>query len=315
MRTVDFFIVGAPKCGTTAMYTYLKSHPEVFFPERKEPHFFGSDLEFHNQPRITFDEYVGIFSDARADQILGDASVFYLLSETAAEELKAYNPDAKIVIMLRNPVDVMHSFHSQRLFNGTEDINSFPEAVAAAPERRAGKRMPPRIGLRQGLFYQDLVGFADQVQRYFDTFPRAQVHVILYEDLLNDLPGCYEKTCKFLGIDTANKPGFQAVNSNKVIRYRWLRDILKSKPRILTVAGRLLVPSSSIRKSLRNAAAEMNMVTKPRVPMDPDVRSRLLRELDPSIAKLEQLLGRDLGAWRNDVSPRNPSATAPRVAL
>jgi hypothetical protein len=299
MRTVDFFIVGAPKCGTTAMYSYLKSHPDVFFPEKKEPHFFGRDLDFSGRPRMTFEEYLQLYSDAKPNQKLGDASVFYLLSKTAAQELKAYNPDAKIIIMLRNPVDAMHSFHSQRLYNGTEDIEDFADAIAAEADRREGRRMPARIGLRQGLFYHEVVSFADQVERYFEAFGRAPIHIILHEDLCADLPGCFRNLCAFLGIDTSHEPVFDAVNANKVVRFPWLRDALAERPRALSLAGRMLLPSASLRRRLRDAIKSMNRVTQRRIPIPPEVRSRVLNELGPSIEKLEQLLDRDLGSWRS----------------
>jgi hypothetical protein len=298
MKQVDFFIVGAPKCGTTAMYSYLKSHPDIFFPERKEPHFFGSDLEFHGQPRITFDEYLALFYDAKPDQTLGDASVFYLMSENAAEEIKAYNPAAKIVIMLRNPVDVMHSFHSQRLFNGTEDIENFGEAVAAEADRRKGRRMPARIGFRQGLFYRDVVMFADQVERYFDAFGRDRTHIIIYEDFVADMPRCFKGLCTFLDIDATLKATFAPVNSNKVVPFPWLRELLKDPPPVLSVAGRILLPSPSLRNSIRKTVKTLNRVTKPRTPVSRDMRSELLQGLAPSIEKLESLLDYDLSVWR-----------------
>jgi hypothetical protein len=298
MKQVDFFIVGAPKCGTTAMYSYLKSHPDIFFPERKEPHFFGSDLEFHGQPRIIFDEYLALFSDAKPDQTLGDASVFYLMSENAAEEIKAYNPAAKIVIMLRNPVDVMHSFHSQRLFNGTEDIANFGEAVAAEADRREGRRMPARIGFRQGLFYRDVVMFADQVERYLDAFGRNRVHIILYEEFVADMPGCFKGLCTFLGIDATLKATFNPVNSNKVVLFPWLREFLKDPPPALSVAGRILFPSTSIRNSIRKTVKTLNRVTTTRTPISRETRSELMQELAPSIDKLESLLDYDLSVWR-----------------
>jgi hypothetical protein len=297
MRKVDFFIVGAPKCGTTAMYSYLKSHPDVFFPERKEPHYFGSDLEFHDQPRITFDEYTALFSDAGLNQKLGDASVFYLMSQRAAEEVKTYNPNAKIIVMLRNPVDVLHSFHSQRLFNGTEDIEIFADAIEAEKDRREGRRLPARIGLLQGLFYRDLVKFADQVERYLGAFGRSRVQVILYEDFVADLPGCYRALCSFLEIDATRQPNFSPVNSNKVVRFPALRAMLKDTPSALSLAGRIILPSAHLRRSLRKKLKGINMVTKPRSPIDPETRSRLLCDLAPSIDELGGIIDRDLRAW------------------
>ena len=303
MKTVDFFIVGAPKCGTTSMYAYLKSHPEVFFPERKEPHFFGSDLEFHDQPKLAFDEYQQLFAAALPHQKLGDASVFYLLSEKAAEEIKAHNPRAIIVVMLRHPVDVMYSFHSQRQFNGTEDIDDFSAALDAESDRRHGKRMPKRIGLRQGLFYRELVNFADQLDRYFDTFGRESVHVILHEEIVRDLPGCYRRLCRFLEIDPTHQPVFDAVNTNKVIRFPWLRDVMRTRPAFLTALVKALLPSARLRKKFRGAAKKINALTQARPPLAPELRARLVDELSPSVIRLEALLGRDLSAWRQHPAP------------
>ncbi len=315
MRKVDFFIVGAPKCGTTAMYSYLRTHPSVFFPERKEPHYFGADLDFHGQPRITDEEYLGLFTGARPDQKLGDASVFYLMSEQAAKEIRDYNPNAKIVVMLRNPVDVMHSFHSQRLYNGTEEIDSFAEALAAQADRRMGMRLPARIGLRQGLFYYDLVDFPPQIQRYVDSFGHESVKIILYEDFVTDLPSTYKDLCAFLDIDTTYQPSFEAVNVNKVVRSRWLRDILKDKPDAIARAVRILVPSSSLRQRFRDTANQMNRVTKPRSPIDPILRAQILNDLAPSIARLESLLGRTLPSWHGDAARITPKVNAAPTAI
>jgi hypothetical protein len=298
MKPVDFFIVGAPKCGTTAMYSYLKSHPQVFFPERKEPHLFGTDLEFHGRPRITDAEYQALYRDAEPDQRWGDASVFYLVSAAAAQEIKEYNPKARIIIMLRNPVDVMHSFHSQRLFNGTEDIESFEEAVNAEFDRGLGRRLPPRIGLRQGLFYRDLVRFGDQVARYLAAFDREQVHILIYEDFVADISSSYKALCGFLEIDTTREPVFEKVNVNKVVRFPWLRDILHTKPKALSWLGRTLVPSEAWRESIRRGIFTLNMASASRTPVDPAFRAQLRAELAPSIERLEELIQLDLSHWR-----------------
>ena len=298
MRPVDFFIVGAPKCGTTAMYSYLSSHPGVFFPQVKEPHFFGKDLDFVGRSRMTADEYRALYRHADAGQRSGDASVFYLLSQTAAQELKSYNPNARIIIMLRNPVDVMHSFHSQRLFNGTENIESFEEAVEAADDRRLGRRLPPRIGFRQGLFYRELVNFADQVERYLAAFDREHVHILLYDDFVADSSRCFKDLCAFLGIDSSREPVFRKVNANKVIRFQWLRDALRDTPRAYSAIGRALIPSGAFRKSIRRGISKLNMAEVSRVPVSPEFRATLSTEFAESIGKLEHLIERDLGAWQ-----------------
>src|SRR5665647_751711 len=113
LKRPDFFIVGAPKCGTTAMNNYLAQHPDVFMAQ-KEIHYFGSDLKM--RVKVSESEYLNYFQNAEEKKLIGEASVWYLFSEKAAAEIKAFSPQAKIIIMLRDPIDVLHSLHSQHLF-------------------------------------------------------------------------------------------------------------------------------------------------------------------------------------------------------
>ena len=197
----NFFIVGAPKCGTTAMYTYLDAHP-VFMPDRKEPHFFGSDLEHLPIDARSRDEYLGLFAPAGDKKRIGEASVYYMISHTAAQEIAAFNPAAHIIIMLREPVDMLHSLYHHLLYSGSETEATFEAALAAEPDRRAGRRLPtvaaaiavlPRnrglYGTGRALF-QRLLGDA--------------VHVILFDDPARHrraVPGC-------AGVP-GHRPGFQ----------------------------------------------------------------------------------------------------------
>src|SRR3954468_1950993 len=116
MPSPSFFIVGAPKCGTTSLNDYLRQHPRIFIPERKELHYFGSDLTFLKTQRPTREEYLAHFAAAQPQQIAGEASVWYLYSQLAAREIHDFCREAKFIIMLRNPVDMMHSLHSQYLY-------------------------------------------------------------------------------------------------------------------------------------------------------------------------------------------------------
>src|SRR5882672_7839349 len=124
----NLFIVGAPRCGTTSMYDYLKQHPDVFMPEVKEPHFLGTDL---TSSRFIRDEgkYQALFATAKNEKRIGEASVWQLYSKIAAYEIKEYSPTARVIIMLRNPVDMMYSLYGQHIFSGDEEISDFEEAL------------------------------------------------------------------------------------------------------------------------------------------------------------------------------------------
>ena len=142
MRKPDFFIVGAPKCGTTAMQYYLSQHPDIFLPE-KEMDFFGNDLLF-THPRCTIEQYLAHFDtpEAKFRRRVGEKSVFYLYSKRAAYEIRDFAGAADIIIMLRNPVDMLYSLHSHMLRTGGEEIEDFRAALEDESIRKPGARLP-----------------------------------------------------------------------------------------------------------------------------------------------------------------------------
>ncbi len=291
-RKPNFFIVGAPKCGTTAMNDYLEKHPEIFIPEIKEVHFFGSDLHFTKGALRDPDAYLALFQGARESR-LGEASVWYLYSRSAATEIHAFNPDAKIIVMLRDPVDMLYSQHSQFLYNGNEDILDFREALAAEGERKAGRRIPATAHLTDGLFYSETVKYAEQVGRYFKTFGRDNVHVILYDDFRADLPGTYRETLRFLGVREGFAPEFAVVNPNKRARSKTLRNFVQEPPEGVKRLGRLFFPRS-VRQRVMKRLDQANIRYEARAPLDPALRAELRHRFAPEVEKLSRLLGREL---------------------
>ena len=132
----NFFIVGGPKCGTTALYTYLKNHPEIFMSRIKEPQFFAADIFCDQRTVQTLADYLSCFAAARNEKRIGEASTAYLGSRNAAQEIKAFNPNAQIIIALRNPVEVMYAEHSERVFCNVEHIRNFNAALDSGEQRR-----------------------------------------------------------------------------------------------------------------------------------------------------------------------------------
>jgi len=129
------FIVGAPKCGTTAWVRYLGEHPQIAFSRIKEPHFFALDLPGFREVEMKR-EYEALFSDAGDAAVLGEASVLYLFSKSAAEQIRKYNPDARILILLRAQEDYLPSWHQQLLYTFQEEIEDFGEAWRLSGQRR-----------------------------------------------------------------------------------------------------------------------------------------------------------------------------------
>ncbi|HEX5451573.1 MAG TPA: sulfotransferase, partial [Candidatus Limnocylindrales bacterium] len=262
----DFFIVGAPKCGTTAMYEYLRQHPGLFMPFHKEPLYFGSDLH-HRYGRLTEAEYLALFRPARPDQLAGEASAWYLYSTTAAAEIKAASPEARIIVMLRNPVDVMYAQHSQLLFNRQEDINDFGLALAAEEERMAGRSLPGRPIRPENLFYRRMVQFSEQLARYFAVFGRDGVHVIVHDDLLADTPEVYRSTLEFLGVDATFSPTFERANEHKRVRSPLLQRLAYDPPVVRRLAP--MLRRHPAMHAVRNRLVAANSTRIARPAMDP----------------------------------------------
>jgi len=308
VRKPDFFIVGAPKCGTTALTHYLRQHPGIFLPPGKEFHHFGSDLEVrgpldaHVKDR---EKYLRLFEGAREEKRIGEASVWYLYSSEAAREIARFRPGARAVIMLRDPVRTMHSHHAQMLYTGDETLEDFREALAAEPARRRGERIPGGNYLPCSLYYRDVVDYAPQVERYFDALGRERVHVILFDRFREDTRGVYRDTCEFLGVDPDPVPDFQRVNPTTEVRSRLLRKLVRHPPKLL---HRLIAWldhrfPNLLHRRLRPLYHALNARRVERPPLDPDLEARLRAEITPGVRRLERLLGRDLSAWKTTDSP------------
>jgi len=293
MPRPDFFIVGAPKCGTTAMVQYLDDHPDIFFPDAKEVHFFGTDLVSRHYTR-DLNRYLSLFNDWKGQNRIGEASVWYLYSKKAAEEIHAFDPDARIIIMLRNPVEMIYSNYYQLFFNGDEDIPTFEEALAAEPDRKAGRRIPNDCRLVESLFYRDGAMFTNQVQRYFDVFGREAVHVIIFDDFKLDVAQSYRQTLQFLGVDADFTTDFPRVNANKMVRSRTLKRLLQPIPNRLRQLRRFRVLRRGFRKF-----NQFNTRYVSRPAMNPDLRQQLQSEFAPEVERLGALLDRDLMHWVN----------------
>src|SRR5665213_3487944 len=143
-RFPDFFIIGAPKCGTTALYHYLSEHPEVHMSSPKEPHFFSRDLPLSRIVR-TAEEYAALFSEAPTDAVTGEGSTWYLFSEVAVPEILSLRPDARFVVILRNPVHAVQSLHAQLFIGSSEDLFDFESAWRAQEDRAHGNRLPAKV--------------------------------------------------------------------------------------------------------------------------------------------------------------------------
>ena len=297
VRWPDFYIVGAPKAGTTSLYEYLAGHPDIFLPGRKELRYFGSDLAHRRRHELSQEEFLDHYAGAQPERQWGNAYVWYLYSRAAAAEIHAVRPDARIVVMLRDPVRALYALHSEFVFDGNEDIEDFSDALAAEPDRCAGRRIPAEAHFPEALCYHRTVAYGEQLARYLDLFGRERVHVALIDDFITDADAAAGRVLAFLGLQPANGQAFPHANPNKRSRSAAMRRLLAAPPPRLRAAIRAMVPAGPRRAAYRRVSA-LNVRAQDRVAMPHDVERRLRRELDPEVATLETILGRSLAAWR-----------------
>jgi len=224
----NLFIVGAPKCGTTAWYTYLKDHPDIFFPTIKEPHYFAFDMPGLRET-TSLAAYLDIFESASAKKVIGEASVFYMYSEFAAEAIAKFNKDAKIMIFLRDQEFFVPSFHQQVLFTFDEEMESFQQAWRLSGDRPANT-IPPNCRDLKVLDYKRLGHIADQIARYSAYFSEEQIAVIRFDDWVNDPRTMYLKILKFLGVDDDGRDNFAAINQARYHKNRVVGRLLHHPP-------------------------------------------------------------------------------------
>lgn len=298
----DFFLVGAPKCGTTALHQHLARHPEIFVSAKEEMNHFATDLLRADDPWRSEERYLEAFRGAAGARRIGDSSVFHLFSRAAARGIRAFRPDARILVSLRDPVDWLPSYHSQLVWNGDETLTELEAALEAEPARQRGLQLPAQLRFPQRLYYSQVAAFSEQLERYFDAFGRERVHVLLFDELESAPESALRALLEFLDVDPSHCENFERANPNQQVRSAAFSEFLKRPPSpVAAIVTRALPPGLRLR--LRRALRRLNSRKAPRAPLSPALRARLCERFRPEVARLEALLGRPLPGWCARAAP------------
>jgi hypothetical protein len=303
-RIPDFFIVGHPKCGTTALYEMLRRHPQIFMPESKEPWFFADELRVRTPPRPegtpeTLDDYMSWFAAAGPEQRAGEATALYLWSRTAASRIAEVRPDARIVAILREPASFLNSLHLQFLQSYVETESDLRKAIALEPTRRLGRSIPHHTYWPQALLYSEHVRYVDQLRRYHAVFPPEQVLVLIYDDFRHDNEATVRRVLRFLEVDDTHS--IEALQANPTVRVRSqrLHELLHAisvgqGPALLAVkAGVKTVTPRRLRRGALQATKRHLVFANSRR-LDEDLMLELRQRFKGEVVALSEYLGRDL---------------------
>jgi hypothetical protein len=293
----NFLIIGAIKSGTTSLYYYLKQHPQIYMSPVKEPAFFafeGAKPASWEQWRrwrasnyITrIEAYRALFQGVTNEMAIGEATPIYLIHPGAPECIRHYIPDAKLIVILRDPVECVYSTYLMRRLHGDESSVDFAQTICSG-----GRGTPKAERLRQR--YIDLGFYYAHLKRYFDIFDPAQIEVYLYEDFKIDPGRILQDVFRFLGVDEAFMPDMSIKYSvGGIPKNRVWHTFFLIKPFL-----RLFIPATLRQRGLsRLANLQRRGLVKP-PPLEPDVRTELIRIYREDILKLQQLIQRDLSGW------------------
>jgi hypothetical protein len=297
----NLFILGAPRCGTTGLFTYLGQHPDIYMP-RKELHYFGTDLQFCNKGRLPLARYLEYYEQAGSERYRAESAIWYLYSKNAAAEIAEASPEAKCIVLLRDPADMLYSLHSEFVYQGDENIRNFSAALDAQADRRRGERIPKLCDVPWALQYFKVARFGEQLARYHKVFGPERVHVILYDDLAKDTNAAYHGVLRFLGIDENVEADLPVVNANKEVRSPRLRHFMRRPPASLRRFSQFVVRNQRLRRALGRRLVALNTSGVPRPPLDPQLRRRLQTEFSADIDLLAEEVGRDLSTWKGPVT-------------
>ena len=301
MTMPNFLIIGAPRCGTTSLYHYLKQHPQIYMSSIKEPTFFvlegrsrefAPDRERGREGRTIYDleAYQALFAAVIDEIAIGEASIQYLYSSRAPDRIKYHIPEAKLIAVLRDPAERAYSSYLMSVRRGLETITDFAQAIQVELDQPESglKWWQKRRNLEAGFYHRHL-------QEYYERFDAQQIGVYFYEDLKADPARLVQDVFRFLGVDPSFSPDL-------AVEY-----LVSGTPKNGLGRSFLRLSRSPIKDLLKSVipdrlghrlvyAVESRILTKP-PSLDPKIRADLIEIYRADILQLQDLLQRDLSHW------------------
>jgi len=297
-KKVNLFLIGAPKCGTTSLANYLANHTNIFLPKVKEPHYFAVK---HLLPPTddyvkSISDYNDLYNNYLDDKITYwlDASVWYYSKEEIAKEIYTYNPDAKILLILRNPFDAVISLFQHKAMALKEDCIDINEAIKLENSRRNGENIPSKMSkTAQGLLYRENYIYTSKMKAYIDIFGEDNVKVLLFDDLLENKEKLLKEICDFLEIAyTFSDNELTKVYNKSIVKrdYR-INKLIKLVPKWIKRPGS---------KFFRNHIDKLIEKNEPYINSyyNEETITYLSELFIEDISKLEKVLNRNLNSWK-----------------
>jgi hypothetical protein len=316
-----FFIVGAPRCGTSAMASYLRRHPSICFSSPKETNFFIAPAK-ETAPKAMKKRFLKAFFSPEEGQttLLGEGSVSTLYSADAIRRMDACFPEAKFIVMLRSPVEMIHSYHARLLYMRQETEEDFETAWNLQEARSAGRQIPKSCFDSRMLQYREVGSLGRYTAQLFDLVGRERCHAIIYDDFSADTLTAYRNTLAFLDLPDDKRTKLRRKNQNKTYRSGFIQAlyggaVLGPIAKMLARHPERLARVARLTRPIRKKFMSVNKVNAERSPLSPALEHRLRAVFREDIEQLSQIMQRDLKNWTDDstseVDDRQPAVTDP----
>ncbi|HEX5314672.1 MAG TPA: sulfotransferase [Gammaproteobacteria bacterium] len=299
-RIPNLFLIGAPKCGTTALSHYLAGHPDIFMSEQagsKEPNYFAPDLPFGKLCVESFAEYLALYRRAPQNaRYLGDASVRYLRSKVAVPQILEKSPNAKLIVMIRNPIEIAQALHNQRVKRNEDAAVDFEKAWRLQDQRLSSDRDSISTFVSSCAFeYREFARIGTQLARLYNTARRSQVLVIDYGDFARDTARVYQRVLAFLGLEPDGRTSFPILNAR--VRYR-VPSVQRGLVWLRIIRERLGIPGGwGVQRIADSLNARSDTGSAAGSPLRPAFRAELEQCFKAEVELVSRLQGRDYSHW------------------
>lgn len=283
-RWPNVYLVGAPRCGTGSLYSYLSAHPDIAVSRPKEPNYFATDLPDTRSVRDR-DEYLALFAGAGEKKAVIDASIWQLYSTAAARNLATLPEAPKILVQLRNPLTMLPSVHAKHVAVGFEPVTDFATAYDAPRPRNPSD-------FRAALRYSEVARFGEQLDRYLELFDPDRIMVTIFDDFVANPDNTYRAILRFLEVDEISLETYEHHNASQPV----------GNPLLARSAGTIRRVSQDmkggpVRKAMRKGAGLLDRLgggTSGPTPLSDVLQSRIIADLADDVGRLSQQIGREL---------------------
>ena len=287
----NFFIIGAPKCGTTSLSVYLSEHPEVVMSHPKEPHYFSTDIE---NGRMTDElKYLTCFVQEKPPIAVGEASTLYLYSKYAIQNILEFNPNAKFIVMLRKPIDIVLSFHQVALNYFGETETNIETAWDLQIVRQNGKQIPKGCPDPQLLMYGEIAKLGAQVKRLTNQVKPDQIKFIYFDEFVNKTDKVYCSVLEFLKVNKNHTPSFENHNPTRPIKFNKLTKIVNQAVGLKKTVG--IKKEFGVAKKIHTVNVKGGSLKQ----MSRTLKTKMNLYFEKDIQLLSDLMNKNISDWSN----------------